>query len=86
MAGASEEEIPPAEHGDNGIDQKKKKKKSGSNGSGGFQSMGLSSSVFRAVMKRGYRVPTPIQRKCIPLVMQGRDVVGRFFRLAHMVS
>ncbi|KAI9592675.1 P-loop containing nucleoside triphosphate hydrolase protein [Syncephalis fuscata] len=49
----------------------KKKKKSG-----GFQSMGLSKPVFNAVLKKGYKVPTPIQRKCIPLVMDGNDVVG----------
>jgi len=27
-------------------------------------------------MRKGYRVPTPIQRKCIPLVMDGKDVVA----------
>ncbi len=40
--------------------QNKKKKKSG-----GFQSMGLDRDVFRGVVKKGYRVPTPIQRKVI---------------------
>jgi ATP-dependent RNA helicase DDX54/DBP10 len=44
--------------------------------SGGFQTMGLSKNVLRAVMKKGYKVPTPIQRKCIPLIMEGQDVVG----------
>ncbi|MEE6523574.1 hypothetical protein FKM82_022554 [Ascaphus truei] len=38
--------------------QNKKKKKSG-----GFQSMGLSYPVYKGVMKKGYKVPTPIQRK-----------------------
>uniref|UniRef100_A0A663EIU4 RNA helicase n=1 Tax=Aquila chrysaetos chrysaetos TaxID=223781 RepID=A0A663EIU4_AQUCH len=38
--------------------QNQKKKKSG-----GFQSMGLSYPVFKGVMKKGYKVPTPIQRK-----------------------
>uniref|UniRef100_A0A2K5E9Z9 RNA helicase n=1 Tax=Aotus nancymaae TaxID=37293 RepID=A0A2K5E9Z9_AOTNA len=38
--------------------QNKKKKKSG-----GFQSMGLSYPVFKGIMKKGYKVPTPIQRK-----------------------
>merc|ERR1719187_1020002 len=37
--------------------------------------MGLSHEVFRGVMKKGYKVPTPIQRKTIPLIMDGRDVV-----------
>ncbi|KAI8490114.1 ATP-dependent RNA helicase ddx54 [Branchiostoma belcheri] len=51
--------------------QNKKKKKSG-----GFQSMGLSHGIFKGVMKKGYKVPTPIQRKCIPLIMDGKDVVA----------
>ncbi|KAG1304924.1 hypothetical protein G6F64_008790 [Rhizopus arrhizus] len=44
--------------------------------SGGFQSMGLSNPIFKAVLHKGFKVPTPIQRKCIPLVLQGDDVVG----------
>ncbi|EDO45469.1 predicted protein, partial [Nematostella vectensis] len=51
--------------------QNKKKKKSG-----GFQSLGLSFPVFKGVMKKGYKVPTPIQRKTLPLVMDGKDVVA----------
>jgi len=49
----------------------KKRKKSG-----GFQSMGLSFPVFKGIMKKGYRLPTPIQRKTIPLIMDGKDVVA----------
>ncbi|XP_028914172.1 ATP-dependent RNA helicase DDX54 [Ornithorhynchus anatinus] len=51
--------------------QNKKKKKSG-----GFQSMGLSYPVFKGVMKKGYKVPTPIQRKTIPVILDGKDVVA----------
>ncbi|KAM5311720.1 ATP-dependent RNA helicase DDX54 [Glossophaga mutica] len=51
--------------------QNKKKKKSG-----GFQSMGLSYAVFKGIMKKGYKVPTPIQRKTIPVILDGRDVVA----------
>ncbi|KAJ2904583.1 ATP-dependent RNA helicase dbp10, partial [Coemansia aciculifera] len=51
--------------------QNRKSKKSG-----GFQSMGLHPPLFRAVMNKGFKVPTPIQRKAIPVIMQGRDVVG----------
>lgn len=49
----------------------KKKKKSG-----GFQSMGLSYPILKGVLDKGYRVPTPIQRKVIPIALEGRDVVA----------
>lgn len=39
-------------------DNKKKKK-----GSGGFQSMGFSFPILKGITKRGYKQPTPIQRK-----------------------
>ncbi|CAM6101614.1 unnamed protein product [Calypogeia fissa] len=44
--------------------------------SGGFESLALSLPVYRAVKKKGYQVPTPIQRKTLPLVMAGYDVVA----------
>jgi ATP-dependent RNA helicase DDX54/DBP10 len=44
--------------------------------SGGFQSMGLNPEIFRGIIKKGYKVPTPIQRKTIPMILEGRDVVG----------
>lgn len=53
--------------------QEKQKKKAKS---GGFESLGLSPPIFRAVKRKGYRVPTPIQRKTMPLVMSGLDVVA----------
>ncbi|XP_035523875.1 ATP-dependent RNA helicase DDX54 [Morone saxatilis] len=51
--------------------QNKKKKKSG-----GFQSMGLSYPVYKGVMKKGYKVPTPIQRKTVPVILDGKDIVA----------
>lgn len=44
--------------------------------SGGFRSFGLSFPVLKGLQKRGYKIPTPIQRKSIPLILQGRDVVA----------
>ena len=52
-------------------DKKKKKKKK----SGGFQSLGLSKPVFSSIMRIGYRMPTPVQRKTLPPALGGADVV-----------
>uniref|UniRef100_A0A182NHT0 RNA helicase n=1 Tax=Anopheles dirus TaxID=7168 RepID=A0A182NHT0_9DIPT len=50
--------------------------KKGKKKSGGFQAMGLSPPVLKGILKMGYKVPTPIQRKTIPIIMDGRDVVA----------
>lgn len=39
------------------------KSKKGAKKGGGFQSMGLNFNVLKGITKRGYKVPTPIQRK-----------------------
>ncbi|KAK3198927.1 hypothetical protein Dsin_022342 [Dipteronia sinensis] len=52
-------------------DKMKKKSKSG-----GFESLNLSLNVFRGVKRKGYKVPTPIQRKTMPLILSGLDVVA----------
>lgn len=41
-----------------------------------FRGMGLSKTVCANVARKGFKMATPIQRKTIPLVMEGRDVVG----------
>lgn len=41
-----------------------------------FDDLGLSDAVLRAVTDVGYAHPTPIQAKAIPLVLQGRDILG----------
>ncbi|CAN6439090.1 unnamed protein product [Victoria cruziana] len=57
--------------------KKKKKKKTGKKTkSGGFESLSLSYNVFRGIKRKGYRVPTPIQRKTMPLILAGLDVVA----------
>jgi ATP-dependent RNA helicase DDX54/DBP10 len=57
---------------DDGEERLRKKRKK----QGGFQAMDLSKPVFKALMRKGYRLPTPIQRKAIPLILTGRDVVA----------
>lgn len=52
-------------------DKKGKKAKSG-----GFQSLGLSAHIIGGILKMGYKVPTPIQRKALPLALAGRDLVA----------
>jgi ATP-dependent RNA helicase DDX54/DBP10 len=42
-----------------------KKKNAFRKKSGGFQGMGLSFPVLKGIQKRGYKLPTPIQRKVI---------------------
>ncbi|MES0809562.1 DEAD/DEAH box helicase [Roseibium sp. SCPC15] len=41
-----------------------------------FQSLGLSDNLLHAVAENGYDAPTPIQLKAIPLVLEGRDLMG----------
>lgn len=38
--------------------------------------MGLSLSILKGIRRKGFRLPTPIQRKTIPLILQGMDIVG----------
>ncbi|MED6198651.1 putative DEAD-box ATP-dependent RNA helicase 29 [Stylosanthes scabra] len=54
------------------IEKLKKKSKS----SGGFESLNLNPNVFKAIKRKGYKVPTPIQRKTMPLILSGHDVVA----------
>ena len=41
-----------------------------------FESLGLRTELLRAVSEKGYSVPTPIQQQAIPLVLEGRDIMG----------
>ncbi|KAF9501503.1 DEAD-domain-containing protein [Pleurotus eryngii] len=47
-------------------------------GGGSFQSMGLHPSLLRSLTLQGFRIPTPIQRLAIPLLLANppRDLVG----------
>src|SRR2546421_4428175 len=42
-----------------------------------FSELGLSAEVLRAIDKLGFEQAAPIQAEAIPLLMQGRDVVGQ---------
>jgi ATP-dependent RNA helicase DDX54/DBP10 len=41
-----------------------------------LESLGLSAPVIKAIKRKGYRLPTPIQRRSLPVILQGMDVIG----------
>ena len=41
-----------------------------------FKDLGLSEPLLRAISKKGYSTPSPIQEKAIPPVLEGRDVLA----------
>ena len=41
-----------------------------------FDALGLSPELLQAINEAGYSTPTPIQEQAIPVVLQGRDVLG----------
>jgi len=57
-----------------GTGESPKRKKKSSSG-GGFESLGLSDVVFQGVKKIGFRIPTPVQRKALPICLSGKDAV-----------
>lgn len=42
----------------------------------GFMGYALPQELEKAIKMKGYKEPTPIQKKTIPLIMDGRDVVA----------
>jgi ATP-dependent RNA helicase DeaD len=43
----------------------------------GFAALGLSPEILGALERLGYEEPTPIQREAIPVLLQGRDLLGQ---------
>ena len=41
-----------------------------------FENLGLGPDILNAIADAGYTDPTPIQAQAIPVVLQGRDVLG----------
>ena len=41
-----------------------------------FENLGLGPDILKAIADAGYTDPTPIQAQAIPIVLQGRDVLG----------
>ena len=41
-----------------------------------FSELNLIAPILKAVAEEGYEIPTPIQEQAIPLLLEGRDLVG----------
>ena len=41
-----------------------------------FDSLGLNAEILRAISEKGYTSPTPIQQQAIPVILEGRDLMG----------
>ena len=63
-----------ASHGSDAAALAPRKKKN--KGGKGFQSLGLTKDIFSGVMRMGYKIPTPIQRKVLPIALTGADVIA----------
>ncbi|PRP76488.1 DEAD (Asp-Glu-Ala-Asp) box polypeptide 54 [Planoprotostelium fungivorum] len=64
------------EDGEEETPKKAKQKKSTVPKFGVFKTMGLNSFLMKGIVKKGYKSTTPIQRKTIPLLLEGKDVVA----------
>lgn len=42
-----------------------------------FSELGLSDSLLKAIKRSGYEEATPIQEQTIPMVLEGKDVIGQ---------
>lgn len=43
----------------------------------GFEELNLHADILKAIKRNGFDEPTPIQKRCIPAIKAGRDVVGQ---------
>ena len=41
-----------------------------------FDSLGLGPEILKAIKQTGYENPTPIQKSAIPIILEGKDIVG----------
>jgi ATP-dependent RNA helicase RhlE len=41
-----------------------------------FTSLGLSAELLRAIADQGYAKPTPVQRRAIPVILSGKDILA----------
>ena len=53
-----------------------KKKKKKTRKLGAFEKFGIEQNILNGISRLGYRLPTPVQRKTIPVCLEGHDVVA----------
>ncbi|OLY78796.1 ATP-dependent RNA helicase dbp10 [Smittium mucronatum] len=56
--------------------EEKPKSKPGNKSLSNFELLGLSQNLAKSTFHRGYKQPTPVQRKTIPVIISKRDVVA----------
>ena len=56
--------------------QQTKKKSTKTRKLGPFEKFGLETNLLNGIRRLGYRLPTPVQRKTIPVALEGHDVVA----------
>ena len=42
-----------------------------------FESFGFNKEIMKGIQSAGFKVPSPVQEQVIPLIMEGRDVIGQ---------
>lgn len=47
------------------------------NETAGFETLGLAEPVFRAIKDLGFEIPSKIQEKAIPVLLEGHDLIGQ---------
>jgi ATP-dependent RNA helicase DeaD len=43
----------------------------------GFEHFGLSAEVMQGIIECGFKLPSPIQQQAIPLLLEGKDMIGQ---------
>ncbi|KAH9827904.1 ATP-dependent RNA helicase dbp10 [Teratosphaeria destructans] len=76
LLGDSEDEQEAAFIAATQVKANRKNESAGAKKAGAFQTMGLNANLLKAISRKGFTVPTPIQRKTVPLILDGQDVVG----------
>ena len=41
-----------------------------------FNELQIIEPILKALINEGYSIPTPIQEQAIPILLQGRDILG----------